>query len=71
MYTLGLNIGHESSATLLCDGRVVGCVQEERYKRIKNYSGYPRESIKFLLSSEKISEENIDHVAIAGTELGK
>ena len=60
MYILGLNAGHNSTACLLKDGKIIGCVQEERFARIKNYSGIPFKSIEYLLKEEKISLKDID-----------
>ena len=55
MYILGLNIGHNSTACLLKDGKIVGCISEERFSRIKNNFGFPSKSINFLLKSNSIN----------------
>lgn len=66
MYILGLNIGHNATACLLKDGKIVGCVSEERFARKKNVSGLPFKSIKHLLDSEKIDCSEIDKVVLDG-----
>ena len=38
MYILGIHLGHDSSASLMHNGEVLGALQEERFTRIKNYS---------------------------------
>jgi len=55
-----MNIGHNATACLLKDGKIVGCVSEERFSRIKNYWGIPYRSIDYLLKSEGISSGDID-----------
>src|SRR3989344_6080760 len=64
MYVLGLNIGHNATACLLKDGKITSCVSEERFSRIKNHSGIPFESIKFLLKEQNISMQNLDLVVL-------
>jgi len=64
MYILGLNIGHNATACLLKDGKIVGCVSEERFSRIKNHSGVPFNSISYLLNENKIFMEEIHFVVL-------
>jgi len=60
MYILGLNIGHNSTACLLKDGKILSCVSEERFTRIKNQSGVPLKSIEYLFKEEKIEINKIN-----------
>ncbi len=61
---LGLNCyKHDSSAALLVDGKVAAAAEEERFQRIKHYSGYPRRAIDFVLSRAGLSVSDIDNVA--------
>lgn len=60
MHILGLNIGHNATACLLCDGKIIGAVSEERFSRIKNHSGIPFKAIKYLLNENKITLPQID-----------
>jgi len=61
---LGLNCyKHDSSAALLVDGRVAAAAEEERFARVKHYSGYPRMAIEFALRQAGLSASDIDHVA--------
>lgn len=64
MYVLGLNIGHNSTACLLKDGKIIGCVSEERFSRIKNHCGIPFRSIDYLLKQENLEIEKIDYVVL-------
>lgn len=60
MYILGLNIGHNATACLLKDGKIVSCISEERFSRIKNHSGIPFRSISYMLKENKITIKEID-----------
>lgn len=62
MFILGLNLGHNSTAALLKDGKIITCVSEERFTRIKNCYGTPINSIKFLLKNNNLSIKDIDFI---------
>lgn len=65
MYILGINSDHNSSAALLKDGKVIACVSEERFNRIKNYYGIPEKSIDYCLKFAKIDPSELDLVVVA------
>ena len=66
MYILGINAYHgDSSACLLKDGLVVCAIEEERLRRVKHWAGFPSESIKFCLTDQEISINQIDHITIS------
>src|SRR3989442_15566396 len=64
MKILGIHIGHDSSAALVVDGKIVADVAEERFPRIKHYSGLPIASISYCLQSRGLKIEDIDVVAV-------
>lgn len=64
MYVLGMNIDHNSTACLLKDGQIVGCVSEERFSRVKNHWGVPFKAITYLLKSNNITLKEVDLVVI-------
>ncbi len=64
-YYLGIHDGHTATACLLKEGRIVGCISEERINRIKEYSGFPKASIQTLLEMEGIGPESIKAIGIA------
>jgi len=64
MHILGLNIGHNATACLLKDGKIVSCVSEERFSRIKNHHGIPFKSINFVLRDGKISMKEIGMIVL-------
>ena len=51
MNIIGLNIFHaDTSACLIMDNEIVAAAEEERFVRIKHYSGFPKKSIQKLFS---------------------
>ncbi len=65
MKIIGLNAFHgDSSACLFVDGHMVAAVEEERFRRIKHWAGFPSESIAFCLQSASLRLSDIDVVAI-------
>ena len=53
MKILGLNLFHaDSSAVLLDDGKIIAAAEEERFTRIKHYTGFPTNSINFCLKNQ-------------------
>lgn len=65
MYIIGINAFHgDSSACILKNGYLIAAAEEERFKRIKHYAGFPKESIKYCLEEAKISISEVDHIAI-------
>ena len=66
MYILGINAFHgDSSACLLKDGKVLCATEEERFRRVKHWAGFPSEAIKFCLEDEGISIKQVDHITIS------
>lgn len=66
MYILGINAYHgDSSASIMMDGKVIAATEEERFRRIKHWAGFPTEAIKFCLKEANISIEDIDHITIS------
>jgi carbamoyltransferase len=65
VYILGLNAYHgDSSACLLKDGVLIAACEEERFRRIKHWAGFPSEAIKFCLQHAGITLADLAHVAI-------
>jgi len=65
MMILGINAYHgDSSACLLVDGKLVAAAEEERFRRIKHWAGFPSESIRYCLEEAGISLSDVDVVAI-------
>ena len=65
MYILGLNAFHgDSSACLLKDGKLIAAAEEERFRRIKHWAGFPSESIKWCLVDAGIGLEEVKFIAL-------
>ena len=66
MYILGINAFHaDGSAVLVRDGELLIAVEEERFRRIKHWAGFPYEAIARCLEVAGIDGSQIDHVAIS------
>ena len=65
MNILGLNINHaDTSATLIVGNEIIASVEEERFKRIKHYAGFPYESISYCLNKKKIKISDLDYLCL-------
>lgn len=64
VYIIGMHTGHNSSACLLHDGRIVACAQEERFSRIKNHVGFPAMAVNFIMQSAGITPLDLDSVVL-------
>lgn len=65
MKILGIIHGHNSSACLLNDGDVRGCVSEERFDRRKNSTAFPINGINYLLGLTNTECRDIDLIVHA------
>ena len=64
-YILGINAYHgDSSACLINDGVLIAAAEEERFRRLKHWAGFPSEAIKYCLQEAGLSLADVDHVAI-------
>lgn len=66
--TLGIHSGHESSAVLYRDGKLVAAICEERLSRIKNDGGVlPERAIARVLEMGGVTRADINRVALLYT----
>ena len=66
MYVLGINAYHgDVSAVLLKDGQLITALEEERFRRIKHWAGFPTLSIQRCLEMAGITGAELDHIAIS------
>jgi len=64
-YILGVNAFHgDSSACLVVNGEMIAAAEEERFRRVKHWAGFPSEAIRYCLESAGISLDQVDHVAL-------
>lgn len=65
MNILGINAYHgNASAAIVCDGRLVAAVEEERFNRVKYAAGFPSAAIRYCLNTTGLTLAEIDHVAV-------
>lgn len=65
LYILGINAYHgDSSACLLKNGALITAAEEERFRRIKHWAGFPSEAIRWCLDEAGISLADVGHVAL-------
>ncbi|MFC4211305.1 carbamoyltransferase [Pedobacter lithocola] len=66
MYILGINAFHgDSAACIYKDGTLIAATEEERFRRIKHWAGFPSMSIQFCLNEAGIDIRDVDHIAIS------
>lgn len=65
MYILGLNAYHaDSSAAIFKDGIMIAATEEERFRRVKHWAGFPSMAVEFCLREAGITLAGVDHIAI-------
>jgi len=66
MYVLGINAFHgDVSAVLVRDGELVVALEEERFRRVKHWAGFPTLAIQKCLEIAGISGSDVSHVAVS------
>ena len=64
-YILGLNAYHgDAAACLVKDGKLIAAAEEERFRRVKHWAGFPSEAIRYCLDEAQIGIRNVDYVAV-------
>jgi carbamoyltransferase len=62
---LGINAFHgDSSACLVRDGALVAAAEEERFRRIKHWAGFPSHAIAYCLAEARAGLGDVDHIAV-------
>jgi carbamoyltransferase len=65
MIILGLNAFHgDSSACIVRDGQLIAAAEEERFRRIKHWAGFPSQAIAYCLREAGIGLVDVDRVAL-------
>ncbi len=65
MIILGINAYHaDSSAAIFRDGVMIAATEEERFRRIKHWAGFPSMAIEFCLREAGVTLDQVDHIAI-------
>ena len=62
-YILGISaFYHDSSASIIKNGKLLAAAQEERFTRVKNDKSFPNNAINFCLEKAKINPDKISSV---------
>ena len=65
MIILGLNAFHaDSAAALIRDGKLVAAAEEERFRRVKHWAGFPSQAIGYCLREASVPLSQVSHVAV-------
>jgi carbamoyltransferase len=65
MNILGINAYHaNASAAIVCEGRLIAAVEEERFNRVKYAAGFPAQAIRYCLREAGLTLADIDHVGV-------
>jgi carbamoyltransferase len=66
VYILGINAYHGgASACLIKDGQLIAAAEEERFKRVKYWAGFPAQAIHYCLAEGGIGPYELDHIGIS------
>ena len=58
-YIIGINWEQNSTAAIMLDGKILECISEERFSRVKNDERYQKKSIDWLLKKYRINTNQI------------
>jgi len=62
---LGINAYHgDASACLVKDGILLAAAEEERFRRVKHWAGFPAQAIRYCLAEAGVGLAEVDHVAL-------
>src|SRR5262249_51608408 len=65
MIILGLNVFHgDSAAALVRDGELIAAAEEERFRRVKHWAGFPSKAIAYCLREAGLALSDVQHVAV-------
>lgn len=66
MIILGINAFHgDSSACVMVDGKLIAATEEERFNRVKHWSGLPIKAIAFCLQEAGIELTDVDYIGVS------
>src|SRR5215216_1657644 len=65
MIILGLNAHHDdASACIVVDGKLIAAAEEERFRRIKHWAGFPSAAIQWCMTESGAALSDVDCVAL-------
>src|SRR2546423_14002101 len=65
LIVLGINAHHaDAAACIVVNGTLVAAAEEERFRRIKHWAGFPSLAIEYCLAEAGIGIGSVDHIAV-------
>jgi carbamoyltransferase len=65
MIILGINAYHgDASAALVRDGMLIAAAEEERFRRVKHWAGFPARAVQYCLAEAGLRLAEVQHVAV-------
>lgn len=65
MVIIGINAYHgDSSACLVKDGQLIAAAEEERFRRVKHWAGFPTEAVRYCLAEGGLRLRDVQFLAI-------
>ena len=62
---LGINAYHaDAAACIVRDGKLLAAAEEERFRRVKHWAGFPSQAISYCLSEAKVDLGDVTCVAV-------
>ena len=62
---LGVNAYHgDSAACIVVDGELIAAAEEERFRRVKHWAGFPTEALRYCLKEARVRLSDVDVLAI-------
>lgn len=61
MIIVGFYKGHNATACILKDGKIIAAVSEERFNRIKNADVFPLDAIRYCLNEAQVNPQDVDY----------
>jgi carbamoyltransferase len=62
---LGINAYHgDSAASVLVNGKLVAAAEEERFRRVKHWAGFPSEAIRYCLNEARARLSDVSVIAV-------
>lgn len=66
IHVLGIDDGHDASAAIVKNGKVIAAIAEERPRNIKHYAGVPEMAIREVMKIAQLDPQDIDLIALTG-----
>src|SRR5262249_12715518 len=64
-FILGINAYHaDAAACIVRDGKLLAAAEEERFRRVKHWAGFPSQAITYCLAEAKVDLGDLTSVAV-------